>query len=107
METTLTSKQRYWHDQLQQAQSFDGSLASYAKHHSLDVKALYHYQSVLRQKGVIESSAKFTRVTHTTAIDSLSTSSQCYRITLRNGHQLEVPTDSQDFTTLLHSVNAL
>lgn len=107
LSSPLTPKQRYWHEHLQRAKDFEGSLASYAKQYELDVKALYHYQSVLRQKGVFESSSKFTRITQTTSIERLNSETRCYRIVLRNGHQLEVPLGTLDFTTLLQSVNAL
>ena len=70
METTLqlTEKQRYWLEHLERARNTD-SLAAYAKQQNLDVTTLYHYKKILRQKGLIESHSKFTRITQTSIIE--------------------------------------
>ncbi|BFM18903.1 hypothetical protein R50073_50860 (plasmid) [Maricurvus nonylphenolicus] len=103
----LTPKQRYWHEHLLQAKDFEGSLARYAKHHDLDVKALYHYQTILRQKGVIESVSKFTRVTQSMTIESMPSSSRYYRLAFANGHHLELPVESVELPALIDRVSTL
>jgi predicted HAD superfamily hydrolase len=103
----LTEKQRYWHEHIERARDTDNSLAAYAKEQNLDVKTLYHYQSVLRQKGVIQSEAKFTRLTQTSIIEQQNPFSDQICIQLRNGHRIVIPINAIDLNTLLHTVNAL
>ena len=109
MESThpLTEKQRYWHEHLERARRSDDSLAAYAKEQNLDVKTLYHYQSVLRQKGVVQNEAKFTRLTQTSIIEQHNPLGDQICIQLRNGHRIAVPVNAIDLNTLLQAVNAL
>jgi predicted HAD superfamily hydrolase len=103
----LTDKQRFWYEHLERARRTDNSLAAYAKEQNLDVKTLYHYQSVLRQKGVVQSEAKFTRLTQTSIIEQHNPLSDQICIQLRNGHRIVMPVNAIDLNTLLQTVNAL
>lgn len=103
----LTEKQRYWHEHLERARRTDNSLAAYAKEQNLDVKTLYHYQSVLRQKGVAQSEAKFTRLTQTSIIEQQNYINDQICVQLRNGHRIVVPINAIDLKTLLQTVDAL
>jgi hypothetical protein len=108
METTLqlTEKQRYWLEHLERARNTD-SLAAYAKQQNLDVTTLYHYKKILRQKGLIESHSKFTRITQTSIIEQQNFINDQVCIQLRNGHRIVVPANAIDLKTLLQTVNAL
>ena len=103
----LTEKQRYWYEHLERARRTDNSLAAYAKEQNLDVKTLYHYQSVLRQKGVVQSEVKFTRLTQTSIIEQQNPFSDQICIQLRNGHRIVMLVNAIDLNTLLQTVNAL
>ena len=103
----LTEKQRYWYEHLERARRTDNSLAAYAKEQNLDVKTLYHYQSVLRQKGVVQSEVKFTRLTQTSIVEQQNPFSDQICIQLRNGHRIVMPVNAIDLNTLLQTVNAL
>ena len=50
MKTTLSTKQQFWKDHIEQALSEKVSLTDYAKQHNLDLKALYNYKSILLKK---------------------------------------------------------
>jgi hypothetical protein len=103
----LTEKQRYWYEHLERARRTDNSLAAYAKEQNLDVKTLYHYQSVLRRKGVVQSEVKFTRLTQTSVIKQQNPPNDQICIQLRNGHRIVMPINAIDLNTLLQTVNAL
>jgi hypothetical protein len=51
---TLTQKERYWLDHIQQAQTRNQSLTEYAEAYSLNLKCFYNYRSKLRKKGFLE-----------------------------------------------------
>ena len=103
----LTEKQRYWHEHLERAKSADTSLAAYAREQNLDVKTLYHYQSVLRQKGFVHGESRFTRITNTSIVEQQHCISDEICIQLRNGHRIIVPVNAIDLNRLLQTVNAL
>jgi hypothetical protein len=47
---TLTAKQQYWSNHLQQADAFDGTIADYARHTEIPAKTLYQWRGILRQR---------------------------------------------------------
>jgi len=49
---TLTAKQQYWSNQLQQTDAFDGTIADYARHSGIPAKTLYQWCGILRQREV-------------------------------------------------------
>lgn len=65
MNKTLTAKQQYWSQHLEQADHFDGSLADYARSQGLSAQHLYQWRNVLRKREITEVATKtvFTEVT--------------------------------------------
>lgn len=60
---TLTTKQQYWSNQLQQADAFDGTIADYARHTEIPAKTLYQWRGILRQRSADRTSKPaFTEV---------------------------------------------
>lgn len=62
---TLTAKQQYWAEHLQQADSFDGSLAEYARMQGVSAQHLYQWRNILRKREItqVASETVFTEVT--------------------------------------------
>jgi hypothetical protein len=50
---SLTERQRFWHQHLQQAQEQQVPLTEYAQQHGLSTSALYAAKGVLKSKGVL------------------------------------------------------
>ncbi|MCG7883720.1 MAG: hypothetical protein AB2669_07240 [Candidatus Thiodiazotropha endolucinida] len=78
MNTPLTPKQQYWHQHLQQADGFEGTLADYARSQGLKAQTLYQWRSVLRNREMTQVSTQtvFTEVsqpafTHPSLVVSL------------------------------------
>jgi transposase-like protein len=68
MSKSLTTKQQYWDEHLRQAQSFNGTVAAYARAEGLSVQSLYRWRHYLNQSiasSPAESSPSFTRVVST------------------------------------------
>ena len=67
----LTEKQQYWSEQLQQADSFDGSLAEYAQTQNISAQTLYRWRSYFKQASISNRNAKplFTQVVNTSMPD--------------------------------------
>ena len=51
-DTPLTTKQAFWLEHLQAADHSGQRLSSYAQAHGLNVKQLYYWNKVLRQRGL-------------------------------------------------------
>lgn len=51
----LTATQQYWANHLQQADTFAGSAADYARSQGLSPKVLYQWRGLLRRRGVYEA----------------------------------------------------
>jgi hypothetical protein len=82
----LTKKQTYWKAHLEAAESFEGSLADYARTHDLSAKKLYGYKTRIRKhEAAAEISTGFVKVM-TQAVASLSP----VTVTLPNGVRLTV-----------------
>ena len=80
----LTEKQRFWKEHLEAAESFDGTLADYARAHDLSAKKLYGYKTRIRQReAAVETSSGFVKVV-SQAVASLSP----VTVTLPNGVRL-------------------
>ena len=62
--STFTEKQQYWCEQLQRADSFDGSLADFARHQGIKAQTLYQWRSALRKREItqVASQTVFTEV---------------------------------------------
>ena len=58
----LTEKQAYWKKHLEAAQSYDGSLADYARTHDLSSKKLYGYKTRIRKLEGAGISGRFVKV---------------------------------------------
>lgn len=65
MTQALTAKQQYWSQHLLQADSFEGSLADYARSQGLSAQHLYQWRNVLRKREITQVATKtvFTEVT--------------------------------------------
>lgn len=65
--TVLTEKQSYWKAHLEAVESFEGSLAGYARAHDLSAKKLYGYKTRIRKRevtaGIPDSFVKVTAAT--------------------------------------------
>jgi len=53
MSATLTTKQQFWFDHLQQADASGNTLAQYAQDTDLDVSQLYSWRKQLRSSGFL------------------------------------------------------
>ncbi len=60
----LTSKQRYWAQQLKLADSFDGSMSQYATAENIPAKKLYRWRNYFRKSSAVKDNATpvFTKV---------------------------------------------
>jgi len=60
----LTAKQRYWSEQLKLADSFEGSMAEYAKSKNIPAKILYRWRNHFRKASLAENktTSVFTQV---------------------------------------------
>ena len=80
----LTEKQAYWKAHLAAAESYEGSLADYARAHDLSTKTLYGYKTRFRKR---EETAgipgRFVKVTAATLAPSLPVT-----VSLPNGVRL-------------------
>jgi cytolysin (calcineurin-like family phosphatase) len=80
----LTEKQVFWKRHLEAAESFDGTLADYARAHDLSAKKLYGYKTRIGQREAdAETSDGFVKVM-SQAMASLSP----VTVTLPNGVRL-------------------
>jgi hypothetical protein len=80
----LTEKQVFWKRHLEAAESFDGTLADYARAHDLSAKQLYGYKTRIRQREAdAETANGFVKVM-SQAVASLSP----VTVTLPNGVRL-------------------
>ncbi len=78
---TLTAKQQYWSNHLQQADAFDGSVADYCRHQGFPAKTLYQWRSILRQREAAPAQkAIFTEVVPETMMPA-----PAYSLTLQLG----------------------
>ena len=95
MQPSLSTKQQYWKDHIEQALSEKTSLTGYAKRHNLDPQALYNYKSLLQKKGVLPQSAgAFAKVC--ISPQPGATRSSPVRARLPNGVILELPSVTTD-----------
>ena len=90
----LTEKQAYWKRHIEAAQSFNGTLADYARAHDVSRKKLYVYKTQLRKlEEVSQVSTGFVKVTSPAAKISVTVSLlNSVRLTLPS---LDVPDDQQ------------
>ncbi len=60
----VTSKQKYWSEQLLKADAFEGSLGQYAQTQNIPVQTLYYWRSYFKRSSAIETKTKpgFTQV---------------------------------------------
>ena len=60
----LTTKQKYWSEQLRKADAFEGSLAEYAQTQNIPVQTFYYWRSYLKRAADTEPRTKrvFTQV---------------------------------------------
>lgn len=88
MESTLTEKQKYWTDKLQQAESSGHSLAEYARLNNIPAQKLYQWRSTLKKQETtteVSTEHHFSRVITTSSISLLT---------------LQLPQAQLKFTTL-------
>jgi len=52
-ETTITERQQHWLNHIKAADSFDGSVADYARAEGLTPKELYQWKTVLTRRGLL------------------------------------------------------
>tara|TARA_R110001592_G_scaffold363391_1_gene687069 strand:- start:27648 stop:27959 length:312 start_codon:yes stop_codon:yes gene_type:complete len=67
----LTTKQKYWSEQLIKADGFEGSLAEYALTQNIPIQTLYYWRSYLKRSAATEPKTKpaFTQVISAPAAD--------------------------------------
>ncbi len=83
----LTEKQVYWKRHVEAAQSFDGTLADYARAHDVSRKKLYVYKTQLRKlEEASVVSTGFVKVTSPASKISLPVT-----VSLPNGVRLTLP----------------
>ncbi|NOR51860.1 MAG: hypothetical protein GQ470_04495 [Gammaproteobacteria bacterium] len=102
---TLTQRQRYWLNHIQQCKESGQSLRAYAKSNGLNCNSLYTAHSKLKSKGVITSkkpSPKFQQLTVQRA--SLPST---VKITCPNGFIVEAHAEVSSLQQLLQMVSAL
>jgi transposase-like protein len=56
----LTVKQQYWAEQLRLADSFDGSVAEYARSQNIEAKKLYRWRNYFRNSSTTKAKTKTT-----------------------------------------------
>ena len=84
----LTEKQSYWKAHLEAAESFEGSLAGYARAHDLSAKKLYGYKTRIRKRETAAGiSGGFVKVIAAAAPPPLSAPSPV-TVSLPNGVRL-------------------
>jgi len=52
-EATITERQQHWLDHIKAADSFDGSVADYARAEGLTPKELYQWKTILTRRGLL------------------------------------------------------
>ena len=75
MPKLLTTKQQYWTDHLERAESFDGSLADYARAEGLAVQSLYRWRHSLNRftdESISQEKTTFTQVISTALSQPMS-----------------------------------
>jgi hypothetical protein len=67
----VTTKQKYWSEQLLRADAFEGSLTQYAQNQNIAVQTLYYWRSYFKRSSAIETRTKpaFTQVVRTPVTD--------------------------------------
>jgi len=92
----LTEKQKYWKSHLEAAASFEGPLTDYAKLHGLDVKKLYVFKGVIREKLEGNSnSSSFVQVTTQQSVRREVYRDRGVGVLLPNGVKLSLPSLDQ------------
>lgn len=93
---SLTDKQRYWLEKINEATSSGQTLSDYAKANELDPQKLYQYQHVLRQKGalkVLDKKPGFSKVRVDRKSAPLFPEKQTASLYFPNGLRLDFPLD--------------
>ena len=83
---TLTEKQACWKAHLEAAESYEGSLADYARAHDLSTKTLYGYKTRFRKRETAAGISGFVKV-----IAPAATPSSPVTVSLPNGVRLTLP----------------
>ena len=52
-EATITERQQHWLNHIKAADSFDGSVADYARAEGLTPKELYQWKTILTRRGLL------------------------------------------------------
>ena len=87
-DTPITERQQFWLDHIQAADTFDGSIADYARSEGLKPKELYSWKGILARRGLLsdavadDNSGGFVRLLAPTRALGMS-------LVLRNGVRLE------------------
>lgn len=103
-EISLTDKQQFWLNHINEAKAAGLSLADYAQREDLSLQSMYSYVNTLRKKGVLEQQkpSGFTRVVPASA----STYSPL-RIYLNNGVRIDVAAEQINVAELLNAASQL
>ena len=56
-DTPITERQQHWLDHIQAAETFDGSIADYARSEGLKPKELYQWKTLLSKRGLLNDAA--------------------------------------------------
>jgi hypothetical protein len=117
MRKALSKIQQQWLDHNQAAEKSHLSLSAYAKQHQLNIKALYNYRNILREKGLIANSntrnstkpktSSFIQVRPRTISDPDIKSTSPVIIKLPNDIQLEISCSECEVTQLIERLIAI
>ena len=89
---TLTEKQAYWKAHLEAAESYEGSLADYARAHDLSAKTLYGYKTRIRKREFAAGRSNgFVKVTPPAAASLPLSTPSPVTVSLPNGVRLTLP----------------
>ncbi len=72
MDQTLTDKQRYWTEQLKEAEQSGRSLADYARSRNIPAQKLYQWRNLLKKQvtTAVTTETQFAEVIHSAAASS-------------------------------------
>jgi hypothetical protein len=105
---SLTKTQRYWLDHVQSAKTHQQSFSDYAKQHSLNLKAFYNYNAILRKKGLLGDASKkkssFIAVEATTK--QLPPGAKL-AVVFPNDIRIEIDSDNNDLREIFNQVHSL
>lgn len=114
-DTTLTERQRYWHDHLERCRLSGLSVAAYAAEHDLSAAAMYHFRRVFQARdplsqttsGVAPSPGATATPPNRFVRATVASATLPCRAHLGNGVTVEFGVSSDDLGTVLSALARL